>query len=137
MSPAKETKAEKPAHCLLAVTFSFPIVLSQGVCNTYKPPRSRGTQWWVLQTRKTKIKSRRMILGGIWCLKLSRNSIPMQWGNNNPVSTTRYRKASLSTEDFTGPILHVKVKVLVTQWCSSLCNPMDHCPPGSSVPGIS
>ena len=29
-----------------------------------------------------------------------------------------------------------KVKVLVAQLCSTLCNPMDCKPPGSSVPGI-
>ena len=30
----------------------------------------------------------------------------------------------------------VKVKVLVTQSCPTLCNPMDYSPPGSSVHGI-
>ena len=30
----------------------------------------------------------------------------------------------------------VKVKVLVTQSCLTLCNPMDCSPPGSSVHGI-
>ena len=61
----------------------------------------------------------------------------MQWGNYNPVSTTCYRKASLFTEDLTGPILHMKVKVkeLVAQLCSTLCNPMDHSPSDISVHG--
>ena len=30
----------------------------------------------------------------------------------------------------------MKVKVLVTQLCPTLCDHMDHSPPGSSVPGI-
>ena len=30
-----------------------------------------------------------------------------------------------------------KVKVLVTQSCPTLCDPMDYSPPGSSVHGIS
>ena len=30
----------------------------------------------------------------------------------------------------------LKVKVLVTQSCPTLCDPMDCSPPGSSVPGI-
>ena len=32
--------------------------------------------------------------------------------------------------------LPLKVKVLITQLCSTLCNPMDHSPAGSSVQGI-
>ena len=32
--------------------------------------------------------------------------------------------------------LRTKVKVLVTQSCPTLCNPMDCSPPGSSVHGI-
>jgi len=31
---------------------------------------------------------------------------------------------------------YVKVKVLVTQWCLTLCDPMDYSPPDSSVHGI-
>ena len=30
----------------------------------------------------------------------------------------------------------LKVKMLVTQSCPTLCNPIDCCPPGSSVSGI-
>ena len=30
----------------------------------------------------------------------------------------------------------LKVKVLITQLCLTLCNPMDYSPPGSSVHGI-
>ena len=30
----------------------------------------------------------------------------------------------------------LKVKVLITQLCLTLCNPMDYSPPGSSVYGI-
>ena len=29
-----------------------------------------------------------------------------------------------------------EVKMLVTQWCLTLCDPMDFSPPGSSVHGI-
>ena len=32
--------------------------------------------------------------------------------------------------------MNVKVKVLVTLPCPTLCNPMNHSPPGSSVHGI-
>ena len=34
------------------------------------------------------------------------------------------------------PAMQEKVKVLVTQSCLTLCDPMDCSPPGSSVPGI-
>ena len=33
-------------------------------------------------------------------------------------------------------ILCVCVCVLVTQWCPTLCNPMDYSPPGSSIHGV-
>ena len=32
--------------------------------------------------------------------------------------------------------MYVCVKALVTQWCLTLCDPMDCSPPGSSVHGI-
>ena len=31
---------------------------------------------------------------------------------------------------------NMKVKLLVAQWCPTLCNPMDWSPPGPSVRGI-
>ena len=34
-------------------------------------------------------------------------------------------------------LLQTKMKVFVTQWCPTLCNPLDYSPKGSSVHGIS
>ena len=32
--------------------------------------------------------------------------------------------------------IYMKVKVLITQWCPTLCDSMDYSPPDSSIHGI-
>ena len=49
-----------------------------------------------------------------------------------PISPLSHGSSSLSLPYF----CNEKVRVLVTPWCPTLCDPMDCSPPGSSVHGI-
>ena len=61
-----------------------------------------------------------------WSIPSSKMSLyPSTW---SPVSQLAYLSANLQ--------IPLKVKVSVTHSCLTLCNPMNHSPPGSSVCGI-
>ena len=48
-----------------------------------------------------------------------------------------YKNSSSSTNSLTLDMISLKVKILVTQSCPTLCDPMDHSPPDSSPRGSS
>ena len=48
-----------------------------------------------------------------------------------------YKNSSSSTNSLTLDMISLKVKILITQSCPTLCDPMDHSPPDSSPRGSS
>ena len=66
--------------------------------------------------------------------KNSSEGVPCGAGTNNYLEKNHSKKDL--TDGWLGQIIIIESESEVTQWCLTLCDPVDCSPPGSPIPGI-